>query len=339
MLMKVAVSRLMLIFSFFSVCLFTSNVHASPDSSQDPAETTQKVNAAFWLSKLKSALTESEFQAGIVTLKGEKTESFQWLHGVQNDGQEIERISPLIGGGVTTVRRGDTVAFIEPNKEPFAMKSSSIRNFIPPIFYKDVAELSDSYQFVLVSKSQIAGRSAQLIRIESIRRHTYNYWVWIDVASGLPLRLAFVDEKGDVKEQVLMTHLTIDGNLKQEIDKLAKIVLPEPAKNNIAQHSETNNWQMSWLPQGFELIKSDRHHVSISREVSDYYLYSDGLVEMSIYVQRPLESFNSPIVLQDGATSFAMVRSNGFDVTVIGKLPPEVAIKVASSVQRLQGVQ
>ena len=314
----------------------------SPISEEESAKpviekVNEKVNAAYWLTRLKAALTETNFDAGIVTIKGDKTESFQWSHGYQAEQQlEIERVSPLIGGGAVTVRKGSTVAFIEPNKETYSVKSQSIRNFIPPIFYKDAAALVDSYQFVLVSKSQITGRSAQLIRIESIANTTYNYWVWIDVLSGLPLRMAFVNEAGEVMEQVLMTHLTLHQELSPEMTKLADLPLPAPPATGLAQRNETNNWQMTWLPPGFELLKSDRHHVSISREVSDYYLYGDGLTEVSIYVQRPLESFNSPIVLQDGATSFVMVRAEGFDVTVVGKIPPQIAFNIAKSVKSVQ---
>lgn len=312
-------------------------VWASPAIPTDIAATTEKVNAALWLSKLREALTQTNFEAGIVTLKGEKTESFQWVHGIAPDtGIEVERVSPLIGGGVMTLRKGNTVTFVEPNKEPYSVKSTSIRSFIPPVFYKNAAQLIDSYQFVLVSKSQIAGRSAQLIRIESVSKHAFNYWVWIDVISGLPLRLAFVDEAGEVKEQVLMTHLTLHNTATEEIQKLLDFPTPPAPTALIAQRQETNNWNMSWLPDGFKLIKSDRHHVSISREVSDYFLYSDGLVEVSVYVQRPLESFNSPLVLRDGATSFVMVHANGFDVTVVGKIPEQVAVKIASSVKAVQ---
>lgn len=331
------INRRFILSLFLVLSSVTTATYASPAIATDISATAEKVNAAYWLSKLRTALTQTNFEAGIVTLKGEKTESFQWVHGVEpKTGEEVERVSPLIGGGVMTIRKGDAVTFIEPNKEPYSVSGNSIRSFIPPVFYKNAAQLINSYQFVLVSKSQIAGRSAQLIRIESVSKHAYNYWVWIDVLSGLPLRLAFVDEKGDVKEQVLMTHLTLHKEPSAEINKLIEFPTPPATAALIAQRQETNNWQMSWLPAGFKLIKSDRHHVSISREVSDYYLYSDGLVDVSIYVQRPLESFNSPLILRDGATSFVMVHANGFDVTVVGKIPEEIAFKIASSVKAVQ---
>ncbi|MDB2372977.1 MucB/RseB C-terminal domain-containing protein [Psychrosphaera haliotis] len=297
----------------------------------------EKINAAYWLKKLQEALTKSNFEAGIVTLKGEKTESYQWTHGfkVNDDGTEveIERVSPLIGNGITAIRKNQTLSFFESNKEPYSISGVSIRNFIPAIFYKDFGDLVDSYQFVLVSKSQIAGRSAQLIRVESVTKEAYNFWVWIDVISGLPLRMAYIDEQGEVVEQVLMTHLSYLTEPNEEINKLFEIQLPQVANTAIAMNQQTNNWQLEYTPNGFELLKSDRHHVSINREVADYYLFSDGLVEYSVYVQRPIESFNSPLVLKDGGTSFVMVHADGFDVTVVGMLPTETAFKIAKSVK------
>jgi sigma-E factor negative regulatory protein RseB len=336
--------KLVLFFGLISSHVNASTLNDVPNEKDNveltdktPITSTEKVNAEFWLAKLKTALTESNFQAGIVTMKADKTTTYNWVHGVVEDEEqvEVESISPLIGGGISNLRHNKVVTFIEPNKEPYSIQSDSIRRFIPPIFYQDSSQLTDSYQFVLVSKNQIGGRSAQLIRIESIDDTTYNYWVWIDVQSALPLRLAFVNEKSEVIEQVLMTHLTLFSGPTEEIIKLSQHNLPEPPSALIATHQETNNWNMSWIPNGFSLIKSDRHHLSITREVSDYYLFSDGLVEFSVYVQRQLESFNSPLVLQEGAMSFVMVRSDGFDVTVVGSIPPETAHKIAISVKSI----
>lgn len=312
----------------------------SAEKNVDLSKGVEKINAAFWLRKLRTALREGQFEAGIVRQKGENTESYKWLHGVveveQESGElqavEVEQVSQLVGGVGTMIRRDNTIALFDSNNEPYAVNGNSIRNFIPPIFYRDAGELIDSYQFVLVSKSQIAGRSAQLIRIESIKRQTYNYWMWIDVDSGLPLRMLYVDDSGDVVEQIIMTHLSIYNAPTADMEKLAKMSLPN-APMAVAATQQANNWEVSYLPKGFELIKSDRHHVSISREVSDYFLFSDGLVEFSIYVQRPLDNFTSPVVLTDGATSFVMIHADSIDVTVVGTIPPKTAYAIAQGVQ------
>lgn len=333
MLMKLSSFLLFLTLAFPSFANDSDKTPPSESINQEPINQ-EKQNARFWLDRMKAALTTVNFEAGVVKLKAGKTESFKWVHGVTNEGIQVEQVAPLIGGGVTTVRYDNTVAFIEPNKDVYSIHSNHIRNFIPAIFYGDASALIDSYQFVLVSKNQIAGRTAQLIRIESVSNHGYNYWVWLDVASGLPMRLAYVNHSGEVIEQVLMTHLTITDEMSAEAKKLTQLNLPKPAATMVAAANQTNNWQMDWLPSGFKLIRSDRHYVSISREVSDYYLYSDGLVEFSVYVQRPLESFKSPVVLQEGATSFVMVHADGFDVTVVGELPVQTAFRIASAVNR-----
>ena len=329
-----------------SLCFSATSLLASEEVSTEnlqPEQTVQtesseplRVKAETvdeWLIQLKKSLTESNFDAGVVSTKANKTESYKWIHGVVN-GKEVESVSSLIGGRVSTVRQGKTVAFIEPNKAVYSISSDSIRNFIPPIFYQDPTKLSESYQFVLVSKTQVGGRPAQLLRIESKDNTTYNVWLWLDLETGLPLRLDHVDLKGNVVERMLMTHLTVFSGPNEDIYKLAGVNLPQPATDVIASTKDTNNWQMDWLPSGFRLVKSDRHHVSISREVSDYYLYSDGLFEFSVYIQRPLESYDSPLLLREGATAFVMLDAGGFDVTVVGAIPVETAYKVATGIRR-----
>ena len=327
--------------SFSPVSLAEPSIAVSatktPSFSQSNSE---KINAAYWFDKLKTALTQSHFEASIVVFKNGKTESYQWLHGLVPSGNkdnellEVEKIAPLIGGGITMIRHNQRVASFTANKEAYSLNSISIRRFIPPIFYQDASKLIDSYQFVLVSKSQIAGRSAQLIRIESINNLSYNYWVWVDVNSGLPLRMSYVSEDGQIQEQILMTHLNLYPQAFPELQQLAEITLPEPVNLSMARQQQTNNWDISWIPKGFELIKSDRHHVSISREVSDYYLFSDGLTEISVYIQRPLGSFSEPVVLKNGATSMVMRHAGGFDVSVVGKVPLKTVYKMAFSVKR-----
>lgn len=330
-----AVIQVLLIFTFLSfgaIAQVDKPAANAADELELASELTENITVEQWLVKLKKALTETNFDAGIVSTKANKTESYKWLHGVVG-GREVESISSLIGGRVSTLRQGNTVAFIEPNKPVYSISASSIRTFIPPVFYREPLKLKDSYQFVLVSKTQVGGRPAQLLRIESIDNATYNIWLWLDLATGLPLRLDHVDLKGDVVERMLMTHLTVFSGPNEDIYKLAGVNLPKPAADVIATEQDTNNWQFGWLPKGFELIKSDRHHVSMSREVSDYYLYSDGLFEFSVYIQRPLPSYDSPLLLREGATAFVMLNAGGFDVTVVGAVPVETAHKVAQNIK------
>lgn len=321
----------------FLVCLVFSlplNVFAS--ETIETQSTDAKKEVRHWFEMLQNALTTMNFDAGVVTNKGRNTISYRWIHGKLENGVEVESLQSLVGDGATTVRQNNKVSYIENNKEAYSVTSNSIRKFIPSVFYQDYSILSDSYQFVSVSKSSIAGRITQLIRLESKQKDTYNYWVWLDEETGLPLRLAFVNEDGEVVEQTILTHLRVLPANSEELSLIANMNLPEPATEQIASQQEMNSWQLNWLPNGFDVIKSDRHHIPMSREVSDYFLFGDGLVEFSVYIQRPLNSFESPLVLNEGATTLVMHRANGFDVTVVGRIPADSALKIAQSVSSKQ---
>ena len=99
----------------------------------------EKINAAYWLKRLQTALTESNFEAGIVTIKGSKTESYQWTHGFfsEESGKsvEIERVSPLIGNGIAIIRKNDTLSYFEANKLYCQCGERLWRRFIRVKFY------------------------------------------------------------------------------------------------------------------------------------------------------------------------------------------------------------
>jgi sigma-E factor negative regulatory protein RseB len=98
--------------------------------------------------------------------------------------------------------------------------------------------------------------------------------------------------------------------------------------------TELGNWQIGWLPQGFNLIKSDRHNLNLNNELADYFLFSDGLVEVSVFIQRPLSSMRRSTALTSGATTVFVHNAEGFDVSVVGNIPAAAAKNIAESVQR-----
>ena len=64
---------------------------------------------------------------------------------------------------------------------------------------------------------------------------------------------------------------------------------------------------------GFELLKADRHKLNMNNELADTF-YSDGLVDVSVFVQRPLASHPSG-ALTSGATTCIFIMP--FDVSVL----------------------
>eukprot|EP00493_Phyllostaurus_siculus_P025998 UN26343 len=188
------------------------------------------------------------------------------------------------------VRINDQVTYFEPQSQPYSINTDSIAGPIPEVLFKDIEALSSQYDFVLGGKGRIAGRAAQLVRIESKDEYKYNYWIWLDTESSLLLKAAYVNHQGEALEQLQLTHISVTEQPAPMILEVLNRNFPTPLPGNALEGEKSNatNWRIGWLPNGFKLLKSDRHKLDLNNELTDYYLYSDGFVEVSVFVQRPL---------------------------------------------------
>ncbi|HDY91282.1 MAG TPA: anti-sigma E factor [Pseudoalteromonas sp.] len=287
------------------------------------------------LLKMANAVHTRNFDASFVVVKGKTMEPYRWVHALQGD-TELEHLSLLNGAGLEMVRIDNQVTYFEPQSEPYSLKTDSIAGPIPEVLFKDIERLSAHYDFVLGGKGRIAGRAAQLVRIESKDEYKYNYWIWLDMESSLLLKAAYVNHEGEALEQLQLTHISVTeqpaGMLLEVLNRNFPTPLPNDALVN--EDSTTTNWQISWLPDGFELLKSDRHKLDLNNELTDYYLFSDGFVEISVFIQRPLPGKRLSGALTSGATTVYVHNGGNFDVSVVGNVPSMTAKAIAESVTR-----
>ena len=287
------------------------------------------------LLKMANAVHTRNFDASFVVVKGKTMEPYRWVHALQGD-TELEHLSLLNGAGLEMVRIDNQVTYFEPQSEPYSLKTDSIAGPIPEVLFKDIDRLSAHYDFVLGGKGRIAGRAAQLVRIESKDEYKYNYWIWLDMESSLLLKAAYVNHEGEALEQLQLTHISVTeqpaGMLLEVLNRNFPTPLPNDALVN--DDSTATNWQISWLPDGFELLKSDRHKLDLNNELTDYYLFSDGFVEISVFIQRPLPGKRLSGALTSGATTVYVHNGGNFDVSVVGNVPSMTAKAIAESVTR-----
>ena len=287
------------------------------------------------LLEMANAVHNRNFDASFVVVKGKSMEPYRWVHAKQGE-TELEHLSLLNGAGLEMIRINDQVTYFEPQSEPYSLKTDSIAGPIPEVLFKDIQRLSEHYDFVLGGKGRIAGRAAQLVRIESKDEHKYNYWIWLDMESALLLKAAYVNHQGEALEQLQLTHISVTEQpapmLLEVLNRNFPTPLPESELEGV--DSSSTNWKISWLPAGFELLKSDRHKLDLNNELTDYYLYSDGFVEVSVFIQRPLPGKRLSGALTSGATTVYVHNGGNFDVSVVGNVPSLTAKAIAESVTR-----
>lgn len=287
-------------------------------------------NAQHWLTQMESSMRNLNYDMSFVVLNGKNAEPYRLLHGQQN-GVELELLTQLNGPGYEVVRRGDTISHFETGQSPYSQHGDNIIGPIPDVLFKPLAALTQNYQLVVGGQERIANRDAQIVRLVAFDQNKYNYWLWLDAESGILMRAAYVNQAGEKVEQLQVVSLAVQQELNPALQELATAKLPEVVAPAPAEAA--GSWQISWIPEGFSLKTSDRRQLTANKEMADYFLYSDGLVNVSVFVQRPLVGGSSGYV-QSGATSLYTHKANGFDVSVVGKVPVATAKRMAESVQR-----
>lgn len=296
------------------------------------ANAIENEQAKSWLERLSQSLRHLNFSTSFVVVKNNQAEPYHWLHGVNQDKLELEIIARLNGPRRDVLRKGVVISYIEPEQEVYSIVAKSLTSPIPSIFSEDISDLEENYRFISVGRSRVLGRVAQLIRIVSKDNHRFGYWLWLDQESGLLLKIAIITRQGQLLEQIQFTHLDITDDLSENLVQLEETQLPAVIELTVGNETASLFWQINWLPEGFNVINSNRHRIHQNKKAVEFMLFSDGLVDISVYVnpsakkQRPVE------YASDGATLVFNQIINGLEVSVVGKIPLITAKKIADSI-------
>lgn len=292
------------------------------------------------LERLSKSLRQINFNTSFVVVKNNQAEPYHWLHGIVEEqtleGEvkkiELEILAILNGPRRDILRINNTVSYIEPEFAPYSIRSEQLSGPIPSVFGEDISVLEKNYHFVSVGKNRILGRAAQLIRIVPKDTHRFGYWLWLDQESSLLLKLAVITRQGKLLEQIQFTHLDITDTISENLKQLQAAELPKVIDFTTQQESTDLTWQVNWLPNGFEPIKSDRHRINNSKQPVEFMLFNDGLVDISVYVNPSKEKQRAIEFASDGATIVLSQVMNNIEVSVVGKIPLETAEKIVNSV-------
>jgi sigma-E factor negative regulatory protein RseB len=330
--MKVLISLLLLLNTCFSA-IAADSLPAKPTKlTIENSPITTPVSAKLWLERLSTALKTLNFNTSFVVVKNNQAEPYHWFHGIDEDNLELEIFATLNGPRHDILRKGDVVSYIEPEVAPYSIESERISGPIPAILSADISTIENDYEFISVGRSRVLGRVAQLIRIVSKEQDRFGYWLWLDQESGLLLKLAIISLKGQLLEQIQFTHLDITDSLVDTLIQLKQADLPPVIEVPIINQDHELTWQVNWLPTGFKQIKANRHSMSSTNQPVEFILYNDGLVDVSVYVSASDKNKRKVDYVMDGATVVLNQVVNGFEISVVGKIPSNTAKAIANSI-------
>ncbi len=93
-----------------------------------------------------------------------------------------------------------------------------------------------------------------------------------------------------------------------------------------------HQWEVKFLPVGMEEIKRETRRLAMTGQVVEYKLFSDGMVDVSVYVQPAQDSLDSDVVLRHSTNTFLSLTNGQVQITIIGKVPPQTAYEIAHSI-------
>jgi sigma-E factor negative regulatory protein RseB len=191
------------------------------------------------------------------------------------------------------------------------------------------------YEFIMVGRSRIAGRAAQQIRITSKDNSRFGFNLWLDQETGLMLKMNMYGQEAKLLEQIQVTGLQVTKEADPFFAKIEPGMLPQVV--SFSPKAPLNSpWEVGYIPKGMTIVKRDLRRLSGSGEVVEYIMLSDGLVDVSVYLQE--KNNNKPqdnLVGTVQSDTLLTIEHGDLNITIIGKLPAVTANAIAKSIQRI----
>ncbi|MGF1680783.1 sigma-E factor regulatory protein RseB [Photobacterium minamisatsumaniensis] len=282
------------------------------------------------LHQMGKASRELSYELSYILIKKNSIEPLRYRHAIEN-GETFAHLVYLSGPPREVIQRGNEVSYFEPGLDPFTIDSNKMVAPLPPIMKTDIDELADYYDFIPMGRAREAGVACDVVRIAPKDGARYSYLLWIDMRSKLVMRADLLDRDGEPLEQYRAVSYVINPKVGEVLQSLQDVELPAVVQLPPQPQADLN-WQVNWLPQGFESVSRNRHRLMMTERPVESKMFSDGLFSFSIYVSTADNFTVREQLVRQGRRTLHSYMLKDKEVTVVGDIPPATARRVAESV-------
>jgi len=316
-----------LFISVISCLLFVISgvANAEPISERSPEQ---------WLEKMQSATVNENYRGTFMFSRGKMSSSMSIVHRLQNN-EEQELLKQLDGEMGEIVRNGTQVMCVFPDNRVVQLEQSKYSNKVVQLFSNFMPD-QKNYRLKNLGACRQVERPCVKLAIEAEDQHRYSYFLWLDKQTGLLLKSVLKNHEGIDLERFQYTHIEFpdvidDQDLEpMNAGSLIEHVMIPTVKKDIRWPNKMM-WKSMWIPSGFMRVNGE------NKPGSNVMVYSDGLANYSIFVEKIKEGMMPEGASQVGATvAYTQVlqyNSHEYGVTVIGEIPAMTAMLVAESVK------
>ena len=297
------------------------------------------------LHRMVRASRTLDYVGTFVYRNGPVIQSMKIIHRADADGSR-ERLVALSGAAREVIRDGRWVTCILPDDRKVVVARRRPGGMLwSAAFDSTLADASGIDVFYSLSKNgieRVANREAFVIDVRPKDRYRYGFRIAADRQTGLLLKSELLDDDMTALEQIVYTHLELpdaipDEALESQVSDIGftryEAIAPAGAGGDPV--ARTQEWTVGWLPAGFRMTGSFYDPIQPGRDPVDHRVYSDGLVTLSIFIERELDAGDR----YEGHSAVGAFNAfsrivDDFQLSVVGEVPGITVAKVAASIMK-----
>jgi sigma-E factor negative regulatory protein RseB len=287
-----------------------------------------------WLDRMAAAVRTTNYEGTVIRMQNDKVEALKVVHMV-NDGVVREKVIVQEGNGLEIIRNGNEVQCILPDERSVLVEEWNDQDTLFSTLPSSSIRFGNEYDVSIVRSERIAGRKAVLLAIRPHDVYRFGHRIWLDSETGFPLQTKLIDDSGAVIGQIRFADIALDkeileSSLVASIDTENFRWFTNP-KRQLPQ-DVTTQWNCDNLPAGFRIVSTHQEQLGGSDEPVTHILYSDGLANVSVFIERARDQQPASPSRVGASNSFSS-RVGEYQVTAVGEVPAETVRQIAASMR------
>lgn len=290
-------------------------------------------DARAMLVQMADAMRSLDYQGSFAYQHAGRVDTLRVFHA--GGVRERERMISLNGPRTELIRNGVNVTCIQADGSATVYTSSSARGLLPLVPDAGNRVLGEHYAVSVVGNDRVAGYLADIIDVVPRDGFRYGYRLWLDQGSRLLLRSVVTDSERRPLEQFMFVSLEI-GKVPSDTDLVPRqreLLTTTAAPTSEVTLRRAPLWRVDKPPAGFAFVSARRPRQGAAG--TEHLVYSDGLANVSIYVEpRAEEPAGVDTMAGRGTLNIYTHIQDDWRITVLGDVPVATVTAIAQSVSR-----
>ncbi|MDC8445306.1 MAG: MucB/RseB C-terminal domain-containing protein [Nitrosomonas sp.] len=311
---------------FFSVTLLVALFTIQAVYAEDQIRKKSEHDGHEWLKKISSAPRHHNFQGTFIYYADGYIESSRIIHKVDETG-EHERIEVLDGLTRIVYRTNDALKCYLPDSKKVYSEERWFRKFFPDLLPQPSERIYENYAYEKGKLERVAGYESQVVKLVPRDNLRYGYKMWVDVDSGLLLRMAVID-KDAVIEQFAFVTIEIGKEIDDRLLNTDSMSISDDWKtiklSTFALGDDEPVWRLGELPVGFKKVTEMKRNLVDKSGLVDHIVLSDELASVSVFIESMDNETASPLpgfYSSRGAINIYVRELENKKITAVGEVP------------------